>query len=239
MENSPQELVISQEGETQAKTSRFSCASPSLRYVYDQIQSLKQTIRNKDAFDTNYNDITESIIPSINTQLKLYQKGSYKAIKKEILEETIKNIKIDDWKAKIKQDFNAKTFPSPLTDEIKLPSMDIDLTLIENSYFDELYMQLTETDKKYAKAGLEVDAHLTEVIEDLVNFERQLCQYRDDAIRYFISKVPYLVDSYELEVLRIAQKQPHKQTFQLNHKVVIPFPLHLDEFIHGCISGLL
>ena len=216
-----------------------TCESPTLRYVRDQKASITQTIRNKEAFTSSYEDIVQNIIPAINNQLKMYQKASIKAIKKEIYNEAIKAINFDELKMKIKNDFSARQFPSPAMENLKLPSIESELTLIDSAYFDDLYMQLAETDKKYAKAGLEIDEHLNEVLNDLANFERDLCQYRDSSIHYLLSKVQYLVNCYELEVLNLTQKQPHRETFNLNHKTVVPFPMHLDAFVQGCFNGLI
>ena len=221
------------------QTKSISCESPTLRYVRDQIASITQTIRNKEAFTASYEDIVQNIIPAVNNQLKMYQKASIKAIKKEIGAEALKTINFDELKMKIKNDFAAKTFPSPAIEELKLPSPETELTFIDSSYFDELYMQISETDKKYAKAGLEIDEHLNEVINDLANFEHDLCRYRDASIQYLSSKVQYLVNCYELEVLNITQKQPHRETFNINRKTIVPFPMHLDAFIQACFNGLI
>lgn len=217
----------------------ITCESPTLRYVRDQIASITQTIRNKEVFSASYEDIVQNIIPAINNQLEMYQKASYKAIKKEIYNEALKAINFDELKMKIKNNFTSKSFPSPAVEELKIPSADTELTFIESSYFDKLYLQLSETDKKYAKAGIEIDEHLNDVLKDLANFERDLCQYRDASIQYLLSKVPYLTNCYELEVLNITQKQPHRETFNLNHKTIVPFPMHLDAFIQGCFDKLI
>ena len=211
----------------------ITCESPTLRYVRDQIASITQTIRNKEAFSSSYEDIVQNIIPAINNQLEMYQKASYKAIKKEIYNEALKAINFDELKMKIKNDFTSKSFRSPAIEELKIPAADTELT------FDELNLQLSETDNKYAKAAFQIDEHLNDVLKDLANFERDLCQYRDASIQYLLSKVPYLTNCYELEVLNITQKQPHRETFNLNHKTSVPFPMHLDAFIQGCFDRLI
>lgn len=182
-------------------------------FLTEQFTSIINTSDAKINYKNNFENITNNIIPSINSQLKRYEVDSNEAIKTEILQElmeetdfaSLKQQVINDLKNGIVNRFEHVSFR---------PVCEHHISLVDVS-------KLAQPDNDTS----EMRDHLTLTLQMVREFEDNMCSYKLTLKKYIKECIPNLVTKYE-SVIRKSLK--NKSTFP-----------KLDQYISAEINRIL
>ena len=213
--------------------------SPMVAEISAQIQEIEQIISNANTFKENYDDLNKRIIANINSSLKAYSRKAKSAVLIDAVELVIDGIDWDEMQNKLTQMLKSKKpNVSPHTwQRIKKPM--ISLGQMDDDPFINMFMNCSiENVKEFQKCRKCAREVLASTLEDVKDFEQELCQYRASIVDIIRSNVQALFDYHFNYVNDIYHKKQTASSVIIDGKT-IPLKKSQKDFITSGLRELV
>lgn len=155
-------------------------------YLLEELSRVYLSATDEKVYEKYKNEISNTIIPSINQQLKLYEKTSIESIQQEIYEELMKEINFDKYQEEITDDFRDKNFQITRYKSINIPKFKSTIPQISIEEFEKLRSNKSD-----------LDSYCRKIMKDVNIYNNDLIHYKNELKNYLFSTLEYLKLSYE------------------------------------------
>ena len=213
--------------------------SPMKQSIIEQQNRVLEIINNANLFKNNYQQLVSNIIPSINQQLKSYVKNGKKAINADIYELVMESINWEEQQKKLAQRLKSNKHINNMISwqHITKPSATIDK--LDDDVFTNMIINCDpEHVKDFQKYRKQAKSQLNELINDIDEFEKTLCDYRSEAVKTIMKNINLLFDIHFNYVLDIFNKLKTNDAVIIGDKE-IKLKKSQKEFITSAIKQLI
>ena len=162
--------------------------------IIGQSSRIAEILTHGGKFKTYYEELMNNVVESMNAQIRSYVENSKKAILYDIYDGVVGNIDFSELKDKFKADMKKKGNVSvPKYEKVNMDLDGYDIGEYETDVLVNMYSNMDEkTVKKFAKYQDEALSNLSNVIDDVTDFESNLCSFRNKAIEKMKNNVDLL-----------------------------------------------
>lgn len=195
--------------------------SETIKYVIDTVSSIYLSSTNEKVYNKFKSQINENHIPSLNNQLRIYEKLAMDTIEQEIYEELMKEVDWNKYQESITDHFRDGRFNIYKYENLDIPKFKFSIPQFEFKIDDGF-------DKK------ELSRYCKKIVRDTNIFENNVVRYKKEVKDYLLSRMNYLSDSFEFLT------RNEKNHFRLSRESkLIEVPKSFRDFVKLCLESIL
>lgn len=208
-------------------------------YVISQQSRIEEIINNATLFKEHYSELTQNIIASMNKQIKSYVKNSRKSIMVDVCKLVIDGIDWNELQNRLAELLKSKHDNINVGKWIKLPKPSVSIEGFDDDVLTNMMLNCdVEHVKDFAKCRKIAKSQLAELLNDIDNFETELCDYRADMVKRCQSNVTVLFNYHFNYANDMYHKRNPSQTVVIDGKE-IKLKRSQKEFITTALKELL
>ena len=171
--------------------------SPMKKQVIQQTNQILEIINNANNFKANYNELINTIIPTINNQLKKYTRDSKKSVLIDAVELTLDGV---DWSA-LQSDLSTlmrakKSNVKPHTWK-RIPKPIGKIEPLDDEPYTNMYMSCdVEHVKEFQRYRKLARGEISDLLNSISDFENELCSYRSNVVGLLQTNIQTLFDHH-------------------------------------------
>lgn len=217
--------------------------STTYHFVKDQCDRLVETITDEGTFSQKYTDIVDSIVPSIEGQVGDHVRSSILAIKRDAIEEILRDTDIDAYKKRVLSHFSTNSVTlSPRPVSLNMPRLTKGKSIknFNIDYITDAYMRIDDEKEKYSRKVSQFSKYCKEYLEDVRQFEEDMQLYRQELVRYGKSLLDDIVDNYEFHLFNLQNNREAEtgRKFHLSDGRECEYGTSIAEFIGNVLHAI-
>lgn len=225
--------------------------SPQKNELIRSLNSINEIIGSAGVFKTNYKNVINGFIPSINEQMKAYVIASKKAICCDIIDTVLDNTDFEKYKEWFSEKWKEK---KPLQEQHKWNTLgisnvtDADMIPYDEedvvnmiSVFPEDEQNLSRKDiKNFLKYQKLAVSYEQDFLNEFDHFENSMQKYREMIVMNMLNNIDVIADVHYEEALKLTKHKDAKAPETVNIAgYTVPFIKKQNEFIKSAVKTII